>query len=112
MDIGLLARAGQSVSDLYWTWHSAPQTCRDRLLQGFSFCLGSSQQSAWVAAVELGFLILALTLAFVLGRTTAHIPLEWGYQIRRRVVYSHRGRPSRFSRNGGSIQGGSDISTV
>ncbi len=74
LELGLVWSAGQRVTDLFSAWHSAPQNCRDRLLQGITYCLGSSEEQRWVATLELSFLTLALAFAFTVGRLTAHIP--------------------------------------
>ena len=83
------------VGGLFVAWHRTPTHCRDRLVAAVAFCIGTQDDRSWVVVLEAAVFGLAVVVAFVVGRATAHLPITvpWGHS--NRVVLVGRSQ-SRF----------------
>ncbi len=93
----------EQLAGLWWTWHAAPSSCQERLIDVAAFCLGSvSRDRQLVVYLELGVLCLLIAGAFAVGRFTADRPWPCDRPDQRRVVRIRRPRVSRFNGDGAS----------
>ena len=93
----------EHLAGLWWTWHAAPSSFRDRVVDVAAYCLGAGiNDRQFVLYLELGVLGLLIVGAFAVGRLTADRPWPCDRSAQRRVVRVRRPRISRFNGDGAS----------
>ncbi len=69
----------EELASIWWSWHSAPAGCQNKVVKAVAFCLGSgAEDRRLVAWLEVSLAVALVALAFFAGRLTAEQPLICG----------------------------------
>ncbi len=105
--ISSVRSVAEEVLGLWWSCHSAPSNCHDRVVEAIAFCLGSSSQDrTFVLYFGAGLAALLLVVAFAAGRLTADRALPWRRHRSQRIVRVRRPPLSRFGSDASSASSG------